>query len=93
MNDREKQIIAQAISFLEELTNSHRLRERIHQAKEINTLDAFWELHTDLTHPNTLEPEKDYMKLLIRYRVGESNAISYARELAAILRGERLENK
>jgi hypothetical protein len=92
-NEREQKIIEQAVSYLEPITNSHRLRLRVHKAKEINTLEAFWDLHHDLTHPksNIEGDNENYMKLLIGYQ-GEDNAVSYTRELSAILRGERLEN-
>jgi len=83
-SEKELKIIAQAVAHLDEITNSHSLRNRVHQAKEINTLDAFWDLHKDLTEPG------ETLNNLLRYK-DTTDAIAYTRTLSAILRGEYLE--
>ena len=84
-SERDQKIIEQAKALLDEITNSHSLRTRVHQAKETNTLDAYWDLHRDLTEAG------ETLNNLLRYKK-TSEAIAYTRTLSAILRGEYLEN-
>lgn len=82
---RNEKIKELAKAHLTEIANSETLRERIVKAVEADTLNAYWDLHTDLTNGS------EYQKRLLDYKVHDREAINYTRELSAILRGERLE--
>jgi hypothetical protein len=84
--EREKKIIQQAKSYLvgDSIYNSGRLQDKIDKAIEINTVDAFWSLQ------KILHKGGEFTQRLVDYK-GVSDALVYTNELAAILRGERLE--
>jgi len=89
MTERDKQIIEQAKAHLEPLTNAKTLRERILKAEEVNTKEAYWDLHTDLRSGGS-----EYQKKLIQFFQQDlDQATSFVYTLGAVLRGERLENK
>lgn len=86
--EKDEQIIQQTLAHLWSLTNDETLRERILKAKAENTKDAYWKLHTDLTHPGI------YLnKLLDYFHRDYDNATYYTYTLGAILRGECLKEK
>jgi hypothetical protein len=88
-NERDQKIIQQAKIHLRTIANSSTLRERVMEAVEANTLQAYWELQTDLTEGSKVNGN-EIKNRLVDYR-GNSNAILFVQELAKILRGEYLE--
>jgi len=84
---RDEKIIEQAKSYLSTIANSDTLRERIMKAVEANTLKAYWDLQDDLTNGSKIQK-----RFLDYHQDNSGEAIEYTRELATILRGERLEN-
>lgn len=90
LTEKEKKIIAQATSFLtgdEDVYNSKRLGKKLQEAIDANTVDAFWSFQKDLHRGG------EFTQRLVDYK-GVSDALAFTNDLAAILRGERLnENK
>ncbi len=86
--DREKTIIQQAAAHVQRLTNSTTLRNRILEAEKVGTKDAYWELQRDFREPGEIST-----KLLQFFQQDQDQAISFNYTLAAILRGEYLNEK
>lgn len=85
ITDRDKLIIQQAAAHVEPLTNSNTLKNRILEAEQQGTKDAYWELQKDLREPGEISN-----KLLQFFQQDSDQVISFNYTLAAILRGEYL---
>lgn len=86
ITERDKLIIQQASGHLEHLTNAKVLRERILKAEQEGTKEAYWELQKDLREPGEIQ-----QKLLQFFQQDSDQVISFNYTLAAILRGEYLD--
>ena len=88
ITDRDKLIIQQAAAHVEPLTNSNTLRNRILEAEQQGTKEAYWELQKELREAGEISD-----KLLQFFQQDSDQAISFNYTLAAILRGEYLNEK
>jgi hypothetical protein len=85
ITERDKLIIQQAVAHVEPLTNSNTLRNRILEAEQQGTKEAYWELQKEFREPGEIST-----KLLQYFQQDSDQVISFNWTLAAILRGEHL---